>query len=374
MSVTIPSGLPASNHAVLRWEWYSLQQGPTTPEFYANCVDIEITSTVAEGGPLPTPRCTMGGWLPIGATGSYRNAYGRGAQFITGPKVASFGAVTPCVTPTTFQCAFNDLTCDCGSSSAATRACPGTTMNPPVGGATAAPSAPPTTLASCAAFSNADCQTHTVNAGDTLSGIVAQAKWTKAPYTVVTVAQVASINGIVDPSSVDVGDTLTIPQVCACDHLYYLPTHMHMHMHMHTHTHVSSLHSLTLSPLSLSVSFSQPGCCDTHTGHPISVFASTKNGGSDGPGSSASSANTDEVDSLKKSIANSSAAIVIFIILFVAALIWAAVASVIAIVMHKKTLNVDERHHEIITAQGGGGVGASVELSSEAAGAGGDAM
>ena len=252
MSVTIPSGLPASDHAVLRWEWYSLQQGPTTPEFYANCVDIEITSTVAEGGPLPTPRCTMGGWLPIGATGSYRNAYGRGAQFITGPKVASFGAVTPCVTPTTFQCAFNDLTCDCGSSSAATRACPGTTMNPPVGGATAAPSAPPTTLASCAAFSNADCQTHTVNAGDTLSGIVAQAKWTKAPYTVVTVAQVASINGIVDPSSVDVGDTLTIPQVCACDHLYYLPTHMHMHMHTYTHTFL--VYTLLRSPLSPSPS------------------------------------------------------------------------------------------------------------------------
>jgi len=103
VSVTIPSALPAATHAVLRWEWYALHQGPGSPEFYSQCVDIAITSAVAAGGALPTPRCPMSGWLPTGGTGKYRNAFGGGASYITGPKIATYGAVTACATPTTFQ-------------------------------------------------------------------------------------------------------------------------------------------------------------------------------------------------------------------------------------------------------------------------------
>jgi hypothetical protein len=114
-----------------------------------------------------------------------------------------------------------------------------------------------------------------------------------APYTVVTVAQVVSINGITDANVIDVGDIITIPQ---------------------------------------------PGCCDTHTGHPISVFVSTQNGGS--ASSAASSASSEEVNDLKKNIEGSTAAIVIFVLLFIVALVWAVVATVIAIVLHLKSGNV----------------------------------
>ena len=149
ISVTIPSGLPASTHAVLRWEWYALHQGPGSPEFYSQCVDIAITSTVAAGGALPTPRCPVTGWMPTGGTGKYRFAFGGGgAQYITGPKIATFGAVTACATPTTFQCAFNDPSCDCGASSASVQTCPGTTAHPPAEGTPSAPTMPPTTLSS----------------------------------------------------------------------------------------------------------------------------------------------------------------------------------------------------------------------------------
>ena len=219
VKVTIPSGLPASTHAVLRWEWYALHQAPGTIEFYSQCADIAITSAVAAGSALPTPRCPAPGWLPStsgASNNNYRYAFGGGgAQFITGPKIATFEATpTACASPTTYKCPFDDATCDCGASSASKPTCPGYT--PPAGG-TAPPSMPPTTIASCSAFPNADCQTHIVVSGDTLSAIVGASKWASAPYTVATVAQVVAINGLADANLLDIGDLLVIPQPGCCD-------------------------------------------------------------------------------------------------------------------------------------------------------------
>ena len=289
VKVTIPSGLPASTHAVLRWEWYALHQAPGTIEFYSQCADIEITSAVAAGGALPTPRCPAPGWLPSTSGASqdnYRYAFGGGgAQFITGPKIATFETTpTACATPSTYKCPFDDATCDCGASSASKSTCPGYT--PPAGG-TAPPSMPPTTIASCSAFPNTDCQTHTVASGDTLSAIVGASKWASAPYTVATVAQVVAINGLADANVLDIGDLLVIPQ---------------------------------------------PGCCDSSEAQPISVFVP------EGSSSASSSASADADAEAKAKEAGAAAAIVILSLLlaFVTVVAGGAiVAAVYLLVLYK---------------------------------------
>ena len=40
----MPAWLPTSEHAVLRWEWTSVQQ-VTNIEFYVTCADVEVMGT-----------------------------------------------------------------------------------------------------------------------------------------------------------------------------------------------------------------------------------------------------------------------------------------------------------------------------------------
>ena len=42
--ITLPAWLPASEHAVLRWEWTSVQQ-VTNIEFYVTCADVKVMGT-----------------------------------------------------------------------------------------------------------------------------------------------------------------------------------------------------------------------------------------------------------------------------------------------------------------------------------------
>ena len=43
-SITLPAWLPTSEHAVLRWEWTSVQQ-VTNIEFYVTCADVKVMGT-----------------------------------------------------------------------------------------------------------------------------------------------------------------------------------------------------------------------------------------------------------------------------------------------------------------------------------------
>jgi|TARA_B110000208_G_C11555091_1_gene353166 hypothetical protein len=121
---------------------------------------------------------------------------------------------------------------------------------------------------------------------------VAQTKWTAAPFTVATVEQVASINGLVDASKIDIGDILTIPQ---------------------------------------------PGCCDTHTGHPISVFVPGANGGN--AASAATSGGLTDVEKLEKKVAGATWAIVILSLALAATLAWAITATVFVIFLRGKVVD-----------------------------------
>jgi len=89
-NLLIPSYLPACTHCILRWEWYALHVWPTI-EFYSQCVDVSISGT---GSQLPLPQVKIPGNLPADGQ-QYRNPFGTGPQFITGPPVATLGgAVT----------------------------------------------------------------------------------------------------------------------------------------------------------------------------------------------------------------------------------------------------------------------------------------
>ena len=43
-NITLPAWLPTSEHAVLRWEWTSVQQVANI-EFYVTCADVEVMGT-----------------------------------------------------------------------------------------------------------------------------------------------------------------------------------------------------------------------------------------------------------------------------------------------------------------------------------------
>eukprot|EP01114_Cavostelium_apophysatum_P014645 TRINITY_DN384_c0_g1_i1.p1 TRINITY_DN384_c0_g1~~TRINITY_DN384_c0_g1_i1.p1 ORF type:complete len:362 (+),score=65.38 TRINITY_DN384_c0_g1_i1:35-1087(+) len=85
-SLTIPSYLPSSAHAIVRWEWYGLHVRPTI-EWYCQCWDIKLTGTPT--GTLPGPRMSLPGHLPSDGY-QYRNGFG-GSFFFTGPPVATEG-------------------------------------------------------------------------------------------------------------------------------------------------------------------------------------------------------------------------------------------------------------------------------------------
>eukprot|EP00964_Phaeocystis_antarctica_P144067 scaffold109756_cov63-Phaeocystis_antarctica.AAC.1 len=43
-TLALPSWLPGSEHAVLRWEWTSVQQ-VSNIEFYVGCADVKVVGT-----------------------------------------------------------------------------------------------------------------------------------------------------------------------------------------------------------------------------------------------------------------------------------------------------------------------------------------
>lgn len=97
--LTIPDWIPSSDHAVLRWEWYGLQQVYNV-EIYVQCVDVKIVGSST--GVLGQPMVTIPGHLPPDNLNGkeYRFVYQPNAPFFfTGPELAkpagSTGATTP---------------------------------------------------------------------------------------------------------------------------------------------------------------------------------------------------------------------------------------------------------------------------------------
>lgn len=93
VNVQIPTYLPAGP-AILRFEWYALHVRPTI-EYYAQCVDITITSTQA--GNLPPNLFKIGPHLPSAGT-SYRSAYD-GETYLVGPEPVSTIELGPTLPP-----------------------------------------------------------------------------------------------------------------------------------------------------------------------------------------------------------------------------------------------------------------------------------
>jgi len=90
VNILIPDFLPPSPHCILRWEWYALHQ-VTQVEYYAQCVDIVITSNtngVAEATPLPTFQIGDDSFPNLrnpfpSATQNYRQGFVTGNQFLS---------------------------------------------------------------------------------------------------------------------------------------------------------------------------------------------------------------------------------------------------------------------------------------------------
>eukprot|EP00475_Leptophrys_vorax_P011687 TRINITY_DN1822_c0_g1_i1.p1 TRINITY_DN1822_c0_g1~~TRINITY_DN1822_c0_g1_i1.p1 ORF type:complete len:354 (+),score=83.66 TRINITY_DN1822_c0_g1_i1:45-1106(+) len=106
MNVLFPTWVPAGR-AVLRFEWYALQQYPNI-EFYCQCSDILVTrSSGSDSGTLGTPLVKIPGHLPANSNnGQYRNPFDSSIPFFfTGPAVAVDPRVstpsTPAPTPST---------------------------------------------------------------------------------------------------------------------------------------------------------------------------------------------------------------------------------------------------------------------------------
>lgn len=90
VTITIPDFVPPGK-AVLRWDWYALHQFPGV-EFYSQCIDVDITSastaTISQFTTysiISPPIYPRSGREGVG----YRNAFGGGDQFMTGPACAN---------------------------------------------------------------------------------------------------------------------------------------------------------------------------------------------------------------------------------------------------------------------------------------------
>eukprot|EP00128_Syssomonas_multiformis_P008956 Colp12_sorted_trinity150504_noHs@4066 len=99
VAVMLPSILPNCDNCILRWEWYGIHQGPASPEFYAQCVDIKITGSTAAAGSLPSSQAvTIGTHILPGSATNYRNPFdnanGAGNNFITGPAILNVNGNT----------------------------------------------------------------------------------------------------------------------------------------------------------------------------------------------------------------------------------------------------------------------------------------
>lgn len=101
IKLRIPSYLPSSDHAILRFEWYALHVRPTI-EYYAQCVDLKITGN--PNGGLPSPLVYPGvTTLPVDGR-EYRDAYDPSDnRFFIGPPIATYGGNVETAAPATTQ-------------------------------------------------------------------------------------------------------------------------------------------------------------------------------------------------------------------------------------------------------------------------------
>lgn len=81
--VTFPKWLPAAEHAIFRWQCFTLHQGP--PEYYANCADIKIENADASKTALP-PTFKIPGHMPTEGYGTCTaTVHGLGPPIATEP-------------------------------------------------------------------------------------------------------------------------------------------------------------------------------------------------------------------------------------------------------------------------------------------------
>lgn len=97
-TITIPEWIPAGR-AVLRWEWYALHVFPTI-EFYSQCADVNIVAgehAIAKSA-INTYSVISPATLPASGNSGigFRNAFGNGEQYMTGPPCARAYAGNNC--------------------------------------------------------------------------------------------------------------------------------------------------------------------------------------------------------------------------------------------------------------------------------------
>ena len=198
VDIAMPAWLPAGQ-AILRWDWYALHQGPNSPEYYSQCVDLTITSTSSTTVESIVKYPIIGIYPPAGA-GAYRNAFGNGKN-IGEPGFIMTGPACADATSTDNNC---PLSANNGNGGDITGGGGGGTASPPPpqdgggggGGGGGTEPGPP----ACVAV------VYTVGQGETLSDIAA-----KHSEHAIDWQQICDENGLVDCDAIFVGQPLTIP-------------------------------------------------------------------------------------------------------------------------------------------------------------------
>jgi len=196
VTIDIPNWLPGGR-AILRWDWIALHVYPSA-EFFVQCADVIIEAAPEEVtvdslvtysiiDPPLYPKDALEG---VG----YRNPYGSGEQYFTGPACAN---------------GYNANLC--GLSAAGTTGnievpVTTTTPSPTSEGETSEPTFEPTY--------KPDCETYIAQPGDTLYDIA-------AAYTAqgmdVTADEICEFNHLPDCAVIHPGDDLSIPcDTCGC--------------------------------------------------------------------------------------------------------------------------------------------------------------
>lgn len=189
--IKMPSWLPGGA-AILRWDWYGLHQGPNSPEFYSQCVDLNIAPTAAAVAIASIVKYQIIGIYPAPRSPGgphYRNAFGDGRNlgdpgfFMTGPACADQGSPDN-------GC---PLTIDNGNGGDIMG---GAAPNPNPERPPVSDDGPP------------PCEPipYTVVAGDTLVSIA-----DKHPLQQVDWIQICNDNNLANCDVIEVGDELTIP-------------------------------------------------------------------------------------------------------------------------------------------------------------------
>jgi len=197
--IDLPSWLPAGR-AVLRWDWYALHVYPTV-EFYSQCADVTI-----EAGSDPVDIDTLTKYPIINpalypATGTdgvgYRNPFGNGEQYMTGPPCAAGYTENDCAltaSGTTGYINVGDIT--------------------PVASPTPKPTSPGDPLPTEQPTVASECEIYEVLSGDTISAI---ADAYAANDMAVTWQEICDFNELEDCDTIDIGDNLMIPcATCGC--------------------------------------------------------------------------------------------------------------------------------------------------------------